>query len=752
MHLNLLFGADGRFICANTCPKSILTPSFVQENTLDCCLFFILFQTTIALSQIIFEEYPAWFIGLCALTGLLYAGFLYYRDTSLSDNSPNARRWTLPLAFFRFLVVSIIALLLLAPVIRSKFVEVIKPYIVILQDNSESMQQAFRQTDANQYAQNIEQLTNTLKQDYQVQNYTFGSQVKEAMLGRYDEKITNISEALDLVYNTYTNQNLGAVIMATDGVYNQGSNPVYFTSKLGVPVYSIALGDTTPKRDLLIEKVLHNRIAYLGDKFTARVDLSARNCRNETAVLNIYKGKGTANKVFSKSVAINKDEWVAGEDITLLAEPAGVQQYTAVLTTLKDEVNLTNNQQTFYVEVVDNRQKILILGASPHPDISAIRQALEVNKNYEITTDYISTFKGNVRDFNVAVLHGLPAKGGNTETLISQLKSANIPIFFVLSEQTDIVAFNRAQSLLQINNSGSAKPNDVRAKIDNSKFNIFTIDNKTLSTIEQLPPLKAPFGTYQMGVGAQMLFSQKVGNTPTNYPLLVYSPAADFKVAVLCGEGLFRWKFYEYKATQNAESINDLVTKSVQYLSAKSDKRKFKVSMPKSVFNENENITFDAELYNDSYQLINTPDVSLSIYNEAGKAFPFLFNKTANAYQLNAKFFPVGNYTYTAKVVYNGVEHKANGNFSVLALQLESQQTVANHRLLYGMAQQSGGEVVATDSIATLINKIKAQQSIKPMQYSSFKSQSIINLRWIFGLLALLLAIEWFMRKYLGGY
>lgn len=705
------------------------------------------------MNTFIFEEYPIWYLTFCVLAGLLYAGFLYFRDKSLGDTTATGKRpWLLPLAFLRFLVVSGICFLLLSPVIRSKFVEVVKPYIVVLQDHSESMKQAFNQTDSTAFHSNLEKLVAELGKDYQVQSYNFGSDVKEGLTSIYDQKTTNISDALDLAYNVYANQNLGAVVLATDGVYNQGSNPQYLTTKIGVPIYSIALGDTTPKRDLLIEKVLHNRIAYLGDKFTARVDISAKNCRGENAVLNIYKGKGNTNKVFSKTISIAKDDFVISEDVILNAEPAGVQQFTASVTVLKDEVNANNNQQSFYVEVVDNRQKILLLAASPHPDLASIRQAIEVNKNYEVTTDFANTFKGNVRDFNVAVLHGMPAKNASSETIIGQLKTASIPILYVLTEQTDIGAFNRAQTLVQINGNGSAKPNDVRVKANGDKFTIFTVEPQTLATLEQLPPLKAPFGSYQTAANAQTLLLQKVGATPTTYPLLTYTGASEAKVGVLAGEGIFRWKFYEYKNSQNNNSFNELVTKSIQYLSAKNDKRKFRVTMPKSIFTENENITFDAELYNDSYELINTPDVSINIYDEASKAYPFLFNKNGKAYNLNAKFFLPGNYTYEAKTVYNGVEHKATGNFTVVSIQLESQQTVANHRLLRSMAEQSGGLVVSADSITTLVEKIKSKASIKPIQYSTFKSRSIINLRWIFFLLALLLAIEWFVRKYVGGY
>src|SRR6185436_20095022 len=73
----------------------------------------------------------------------------------------------------------------------------------------------------------------------------------------------------------YEGQNLGAVILASDGIYNQGSNPVYNNKKLKTTVYTIALGDTTFPRDVLIKRVRSNAIAYLGNSFPIEIEAAA---------------------------------------------------------------------------------------------------------------------------------------------------------------------------------------------------------------------------------------------------------------------------------------------------------------------------------------------------------------------------------------------------------------------------------------------------------------------------------------------
>lgn len=704
-------------------------------------------------STLSFEHYPLWYIGFCAAIGLAYALFLYFKDTTFKDATKGQRRMLFPLSILRFLVVSFIAFLLLSPLIKTKFTDVIQPYVVFIQDNSKSMAHGFEKTgmDQNAYQERINTLLTGLGDEFRVEPYSFSEKLEDSLSFNFDKKITNISQSLHEVYNNYSNQNVGAIILASDGIYNQGSNPTYTNAALDVPVYSIALGDTTPQRDLIVDKVLHNRIAYLDDKFTIRVDLSAKNCKGETTVLNVYKGEGTGNKVFSKSISVKKDNFLKTQDVILPARNPGVQQYSVRVTSIKDEVTTENNRQDVFIEVIDNRKKILLLGASPHPDMSAIKQSMELNKNYEITTAFIKDFSDkSVKGYNLAVLHGLPAKTNTAENIIQQLKSNQIPIWFIVSSQTSIPDLNQAQNILKINGT-SGSMNDVKGEVKGG-FNFFTVSSQLAPSIADFPPLVAPFGEYMTSATTQTLLRQRIGSVSTEYPLLVMQQATGYKTAVFTGEGLWRWRIYDFKKSRSHETINELISKTVQYLAVKNDQRKFRVNLGKTLYNENEQITFDAELYNDSYELINDPEVNLTIKNSAGKEFPFVFTKEGTGYILNAGFFPVGNYTYRAKTVFSGKEYSAKGKFSVAPIQIESLQLTANHQLLHDLSDKFGGEVVKVDSILAIANKIRNNPNIQPTLYTTYKTQAMINLKWLFYFILGFLAIEWFVRKFIGGY
>lgn len=702
-------------------------------------------------ASLVIEQYPYWYILLCAALGVVYAFALYYKDNSFKEATTAQKRMLVPLSVLRWLTVSVIAFLLLTPLLKSRNIEVVNPYILLLQDNSESVGMAFKQpADTVAYAAKMRQLAANLTNQYKVASYHFGSDLQDGLKFSFTDKVTDISNSLDKLYNNYANQNVGAIILATDGIYNQGSNPLYSNSRFNVPVFSVALGDTTPRRDVVIDKVLHNKIAYLGDKFTIRIDVSAKNCNNETTAISISKGKDNGTKVFGKAVKINSANFTGSEEVTLDADSPGIQHYVIQVAPLSGEATTQNNRQDVYIEVLDNRQKILLLANSPHPDVSALKQAIETNKNYQVTTAYINNFNGAVRDYDLAILHGLPSAVNNASTVLGQLKSANIPLWFIVTAQTALSSLNQAQNIVQIN-GGGGNPNEAKADFQRN-FSLFTFENELVQNLLTLPPLQAPFGQYKAAPTAQVLLKQKIGTVNTDYPLLVLEQASGYKMAVLCGEGLWRWRLYNFKQQQSHDAFNVMMSKIVQYLSVKNDKRKFRVNMPKTLYNENEAISFDAELYNDSYELINDPEVNILITSEDGKSYPFTFNKTGKAYTLNTGILPVGNYTYLAKTTFSGQEYKAQGSFSVVPLQLETVQTVANHRILYAMAQRYGGAVVPPSQIDSLLSYIQQQPNIKPVQYSSFKTQPLINLKWLFLFLLLFLAIEWFVRKFIGGY
>jgi hypothetical protein len=254
-----------------------------------------------------------------------------------------------------------------------------------------------------------------------------------------------------------------------------------------------------------------------------------------------------------------------------------------------------------------------------------------------------------------------------------------------------------------------------------------------------------------MKSGSSALLNQKIGTVSTTQPLMLFSEQGNYKSVVLGGEGLWRWRLADYNSNGNHDLSNELILKTVQYLSVKDDKSPFKVNL-KNAFKENEAIVIDAELYNESGQLTNLPEAKITITDQNKKQFPYVFSRTEKAYTLNLGQFPVGKYTYKADVKLGDKLFNRSGEFSVNALQLETVNTIANHQLLNSIAVRSGGKMYMAANYQNLIDDLKKQEDLKPMSYTRKKMEDMIDFPWVFFTLILLVATEWFIRKRSGGY
>ena len=375
---------------------------------------------------------------------------------------------------------------------------------------------------------------------------------------------------------------------------------------------------------------------------------------------------------------------------------------------------------------------------------------MEGNKNYQVSLAYIVDPGTDVGKYDFVVLHNLPSASNDISGILKTLNDRGIPRLFVAGMQAGYTALSKAQGLITMQSDG--KQSDDVQGIVSPQFAAFSLNPKVAEELPRFNPVISAFGKFSATPQAQVLLRKRIGKVDTDQPLLAVGEVNGIKTGIFLGEGLWKWRLFDYLQHQNNEIFDELIGKTVQFLSVKDDKRKFRVNQDKNIFNENEPVTFGAELYNDNYNLTNDPDVSMSIRNREGKEFPYTFNKLGKAYSLNAGILPIGGYTYKATTNFNGQALTYEGRFSVQPIQLELFETTANHAVLRALSTKFGGETVFPNQLTSIADKIKNNQTVKPVIYQTTTTNPLINLKWIFALLALLLTAEWFLRRYFGSY
>jgi hypothetical protein len=677
------------------------------------------------------------------LAGILFAVILYYRNRS----SEFSGKVLIGLSLLRFLAVSLLAFLLLSPLLQrmNRYVE--DPLVIFLQDNSRSLISGkdsvyFRSG----YIQERRGALDQLEGRFDVRHFHFGEMMREGDSTDYNDRITDISAAFEELGNLFSNRNVGAVILASDGIFNRGSNPVFFSEQSPYPIYTMALGDTIPRRDLILKRINHNRLTYLGNQFPVEVEVEAQQLAGKTTRLTVSKEGVT---LFSKNLTFNSDLYLETILLELEAESPGVQRYSLELSPVEGEISLTNNVQDFFIEVIDSRQKVLILSNSSHPDIGAIRMALEESDNYEISSFLVDEFDGVPEAYNLIIFHQLPSQKNPVREILQRLESQGIPSLFVIGAQTHFPSFNQLRTGLTITpRSGEFSE---ALPILNKNFPLFSVGEDLTSWIGQLPPLNTPFASYQVGSGVNVMFFQKIGTVETEQPLVLFSENGERKNGVITGEGIWRWRIRTFAQMNSHNTFDAFLWRTVQYLSLKEDKNFFRVTNDHFYY-ETDPVVFEAELYNPSYELVNEPSVEVTITNEEDVDFRYEMGRTSQAYRLDAGTFPPGDYFYQVRTRYAGEPHEVSGQFSVSALNIEGLKHVADHNTLFQIAENTGGEMFYPGQWDLLEEAILSREDILPVMYSQKEFHELINLRIVFAILLLLLAVEWFTRKWNGSF
>lgn len=693
-------------------------------------------------------QYPSWYITFCLLLGVVYALALYFKDNKFTE-SPRWSTWIL--GFLRFLAVSGIAILLLSPLVRSITEDIKQPIVVLAEDGSQSIIANLSDEEIEAKKQEINTISDQLSEKYEVKRLVIGDQIENGGVDSFGYKVTNLSESLEFIYDNYGDQNLGAIILSTDGIYNEGKNPLYANVNLTSPLYVVAQGDTTIKKDISIKNVFNNKIAYLGDKFSIQVDIAAKNCNGKSTNLSVSRtDNGNTKRLKSENLKINKGDYFTTKEIILDADKVGLNKYRIALTPVDGELTNANNYKDIFIEVLDARQKILLLAHGVHPDLSAMKSIITSNKNYEVDIHFPEDTDLNINKYDLIVMHNLPSDKYPIAVELSNISKKRIPRLFVVGAQTSLSGINKVQDNIKVAGN-SASLEDIQADVV-STFNSYTVDDQLGANLKGFPPLIAPFGQYTSPSGSNVLLTQNIKKIETNYPLLSFKDQSGLKTGVWVGEGIWKWRLFDYLQNENYDVVTSVVNKAIQFLSTKEDKRKFRVSASKNLYKENEQIAFDAQLYNDNYEMINEPDVFVTLINQDKKEYKYTYSRTSNYYTLSAGMLPAGRYSYVAKVNYSGEALEQKGSFSVQNIQLELYDLTARHDLLRALTDKYGGEVFISGQSNGLANKILTNSKIKPVVYQSSDTKFVINFKWLFGLLMLLLSIEWFLRRYMGSY
>ncbi|KOS05969.1 hypothetical protein AM493_07910 [Flavobacterium akiainvivens] len=636
------------------------------------------------------------------------------------------------LAFLRTVTWFAVFLLLINPVITRKDLETVKTPLPILVDNSQSIKELGQDTLAKQLAERLAS-DKSLKDKYDVQQYTFAEGFESGKAPDFKGKQTHISLAADNLKQLYRNTTY-PVVLLTDGNQTIGNDYVYsFTQNTSV--YPLVVGDTATVLDLKVAQVNVNKYAFLKNKFPAEMFLQYNGNKTVNAVFSVMQGNST---LFKQNVQFSASKRAQAVQVLLDAEKVGVQTYSAVLTSAEPEKNRYNNTKNFAVEVIDQRSEVAIISAINHPDLGALKRSIETNQQRKVTVLKPNEVK-SLQDYNVLILY---QPNASFRTILEQNKNAGLNTFTITGLNTDFNLLNQNQDLLSFRMS-TQKENYLTDF--NSQFNLFALTDIGFAGF---PPLENPFGTITVKGNANVLLNARVRNTATGAPLMVFSENGAKRSAMLLGENIWKWRMETHINTKTYEQFDIFMDKTIQFL-ASNTKRKSLVVNNESFYNSGEVISISAQAFNKNYEFEENARITIQLKNKqnnATKTYDFL--KGSGEYKVNLDGLEAGQYSFTVKDAASNSTYA--GNFEVLDFEIEKQFVNPDLPRLQQTAANTNGAVYYPDKVDELVKFLAQNDNYKAIQKEIIKKSPLIDWLWLLVILSVTLATEWFVRKYNG--
>jgi hypothetical protein len=691
----------------------------------------------------IITEYSAWFILVCLIIGVTFGAILYFRNNN--DELPERlKKW---LFVIRSVAVAFIAFLLLGPMIKQIASKDLKPTVVIATDASLSMSNALNDNEQIVLKQKTMELVDELSGRFDVQQFIFGSEVENNPCDSFYMPLTDMANLFDELNIQYKNSNLGAVVLISDGINNSGRDPLYSASPIEASLYAIGVGDTTQKVDISISRVVFNKTTYLKNLFPIQVTVQGEMSGGSETNLRIKKNDQTLEE---RPVSISSNRFSSTFIFYLNADSIGFHRYRLELDPIIREENTGNNYKEVVVEVLDRKQRALILADAPHPDVGALKRILET-ASFDVEHGIGNRITPNLEfeQFDIVILHSLPSMRFQIDSIFKKCNDARIPILFVLGHNTNFPQFNNLQTGLSITPQRDLKEESLPVR--NPSFSSFLLDNAAIEDFSKWGPLVTAFGDYKAANSLAILFYQKIGSVETNYPLMAFNATLSGKYGFICGEGLWRWRMDSERRNRNSRYVDELITKSAQLLISDEKSKRLRIHVEKE-FTSYDRIVFRAELYNQMQEPVAGEEVKLVIKDEQNNEYDYTFGLEGINYKLDAGTFAPGIYQWAvaAKI---GMENFAErGTFTILSSMIEMEQTTANHHLLMNLAHHHNGTFYPFNAISNLSGDILQRNDLKPMRITTTDFFPLTNIKWLLFATLLLLFVEWFLRKFFGSY
>jgi hypothetical protein len=513
-----------------------------------------------------------------------------------------------------------------------------------------------------------------------------------------------------------------AMILNSDGNFHDSN--LMALQNFPIPIFPIIKIKKTQLPDIIIEKLNINNDIFLNEKTPMNLEIKSSHFSGKAKAVIKYNSKEITKNLLLDSLKISKI------NIKARFSKIGIQKISVKITgdSLKNEVNLYNNQMTKNIIVKNNKNKIVVVSDELNWNVAYIIKSISGEKRWK--SEFYLFRKGGFY------------LGQNQKYLPKILKNTNLLVIV----QTNDLNFSKKQialidnfvkngggllfqgkfnselkSILPINKFYSQKNIDIMTWTKN--INDFSIFSNLKDS--EIPPIS--FWKVDPKVGAKVLARTN------NYATIISSKYSNGKILYLSCLDLWKWEL-----SGKNQSYFNFMNHTIKWLGSKNTKL-FEASLPKYGFDLNKPIEVKLKAVDQNLNPRQNIEAKISVYNSKKKLiFSDFFTKKNDVWEISIPALPKDLYHFEVIDKRTGLQSK--GDFEINSNNLENKDVNWNVSALQYIAEITNGKIIRKSSD---LNLEKAHVFEK-----KFNTEIYLYKKWYFFLIFIFtFTLELFIRK-----
>ena len=636
------------------------------------------------------------------------------------------------LAFLRFVGIFGLLLLLINPQFAQKTYTLEKPNLVILADNSTSV--AEKGEELKEIISKIK-ASKEISNRFKIADYKFGSDLNILDSLSFQDKNTNIYKSLSSLKDVYAREQMVALVLS-DGNQTIGEDYSNFKTDRNNTIYSIVLGDTTKYKDISVGPIQTNKYAFLKNKFPLETYVSYQ---GNTPVSVSVSLKMNGKIVHKENLKLNADVNFKTIAIQIDANSVGIKNLEVEVSQLVEERNVKNNRRATSIEVIDEKTKIALISDILHPDLGALKKAIESNEQREVSILKSSASNSVLEDVDLFIFYQPTAKFKQS---FDFAKSKNANTFIITGSQTDYTFINKLSVGIELE---TGYPQQEVFGLLNNAFTKYDITNFDLT---DYPPLVSDAGPILITSPFETLLGTQIKGLNIQQPLLSVIDENGSKRAVLIGENIWKWRVQTYRNTNEFVNFDEFIGNLIRYLTTSKNKSRLNVDYEK-VYQGSNNTVITATYFDEAFLFDKNAKVSIKVTNTDTQKIQINPMVLKNGFfEADLSNLVAGEYDFVVSVEKESKIEK--GSFVISEFDMENQFVSSDNLKMEKLAINSGGKIFYPAQIDVLLKDLSTNDAYVPTEKSTENIVSLIDFKFLLGIIVFAFAAEWFIRKYNG--